>query len=252
MSSRRRFYSEHPIEGDRVTLAGAEARHALNVNRLRPGDEADLFDGSGRECRARLARAGRREAEFEVLASRQVDRELPVAITVASAIPRGRRADYLVEKLCELGAAALVPLWCERSVVDPRVRAENHLRKWSRTVIEACKQSGRNRLMRIERPLEFERMVNQTNQFDWVLICRSDADSLPIHGAEPVGSALVIVGPEGGFAPEETMAADKSGLRAFSLGPATLRTETAAAAAVVRVATCWEIGGCAETATGVE
>ena len=237
MSGVRRFYSDNPIKGDCVALAGAEAQHALNVNRMRPGDEADLFDGSGREFRARLVRVGRREAEFEVLSSQHVDRELPVAITVASAIPRGRRADYLVEKLCELGAAALVPLWCERSVVDPRVRAESHVRKWRRAVIEASKQCGRNRLMRIERPVEFARVLDAVGQFGAAWLCSPAAPDQAVREPAAWDSALVLVGPEGGFASEEAMAAEAAGLRRLSLGPSTLRTETAATAAVVRVAT---------------
>ena len=142
----RCLFSERAIEGAEAFINGPEARHALQVLRMRPGDKAVLFDGGGKEFVARLRSAGRREAVFEILEAREGMREPALGVTVACAVPKGKRADFLVEKLCELGAEEFVPLWTARATVDPRVRPDNHVAKWRRAVVEASKQCGRRRL----------------------------------------------------------------------------------------------------------
>ena len=235
MSRERRFFSEQRIDGDSVVLTGAEAHHALHVVRLRPGDTALLFDGSGAEFRARLAASGSRRATFEVIARSEPDREPDIAVAVACAVPRGKRADFLVEKCCELGAAEFIPLWCARSVVDPRVRADNHLAKWRRTAVEASKQSNRTRLTEIQPPVEFADVVGMTDNYASAWICRPGC-----HAPDPAapcghGRHLLVVGPEGGFSDEEAELACHAGFAPLSLGRTVLRVETAAIAALVRL-----------------
>jgi 16S rRNA (uracil1498-N3)-methyltransferase len=223
-----RFYINWPLAcGSQVVLRGAEAHHLAVVCRHRPGDQVFLFNGNGREYRARVCACERQQVLLEVLSEETPARELPFALEVAAPLPRGERMHFLVEKLTELGATRLVPLVTARSRITPGV---GRLEKLRRYVIEACKQCGRNRLLEITPPQE------------WLSYCRSAAGRkiLAHPGAEPASawshlrlqpaqSALAVaVGPEGGFTPQEVAAGQQAGWQLLDLGPRLLRIETAA------------------------
>ena len=154
MSSR--FYTADSIQNDRVGLVEEQAHHLLHVLRIKAGQEVTVFDGSGTEATARVESLNKREVQLEILQRRAVDRELPIELTLAVAIPKGDRQKVLVEKLVELGVTALVPITTERSVAQPNDKALGRLRK---SVIEASKQCERNRLMQIESPRTFAELV---------------------------------------------------------------------------------------------
>src|SRR6476619_4914155 len=144
-----RFYSPHPITAGCMMLDGPEAHHLLHVMRAAVGDEVTLFDGTGAEFKATVEPLRRTDAELRIVERNEIDRELPFALVVGVALPKGDRQKWLVEKLTELGVTTLVPLVAERSVAQPAGSVLDRLR---RSVIEAAKQCGRNRLMRIAEP----------------------------------------------------------------------------------------------------
>ncbi len=219
-----RFYVNSPLALGAVRIDGAEAHHLAVVCRVRPGDPIVLFNGEGQQFPALVQEVGKREVVVEVTAVELPGRELPFPLVVAAPLPKGDRAQFLVEKLTELGATAFIPLATARSVVQPR---DAKLEKLQRHVIEASKQCGRNVLMEV-RPLH-----------DWAAFCQGQ--SLPARrclahpGAAPgfarAASAVVVaVGPEGGFTDDEVVLALTAGWEAVSLGPRILRVETAALA----------------------
>ena len=145
-----RYYVDTPITGTTAQLTGHEAHHLAHVMRAKSGTEVTVFDGSGAEFSATVARVGRAEIELKVTARHEVDRELPLLLTLGVALPKGDRQRWLVEKATELGVARIVPLLTERSNDRESPAALDKLR---RAVIEASKQCGRNRLLEITSPL---------------------------------------------------------------------------------------------------
>src|SRR5438132_8018825 len=141
-----RFYVNYPLAAGRIVLEGPEARHLASVRRLRPGDPVCLFNGDGQEYSAIVTTCARKSVELNVLGQASPKRELPFPIEVAAPLPKGDRAQVLLEKLTELGVASYVPLRTARSVVHP---GETRLEKMQRHVIEASKQCGRNVLMQL-------------------------------------------------------------------------------------------------------
>lgn len=232
-----RFYTESPIDTDRATLADAEAHHLLHVMRLKVGDPVTVFDGGGAEFDARVALLGRRHVELEVTARREVDREAPAPLRLAVALPKGDRQKWLVEKLTELGVTSLTPLATERSVAAPTPGGLDKLR---RVVVEASKQCGRNRLMRIDEPLGWDAFLGASSDgaAGGKLIAHPGGGGPTSRGAGPV---LVAVGPEGGFTDDEVAAAERAGFTRLGLGAAILRVETAAVAAAT-LAGAWMRG----------
>jgi len=195
--------------------------------RAQPGDEVILFDGSGAEFAARIAAVGKRAVQLDVAERREVSRELPFALTLAVALPKGERQKWLVEKATELGVTRLVPLVTERGVAQPVEAALDRLR---RTVIEASKQCGRNRLMEIAVPRRADDYLRSTTPSATRLLADPAGQSLgQLHDQPRAGSDWhAAIGTEGGFSPGETAAATAAGWRLVSLGPRILRVETAA------------------------
>src|SRR5215831_8855509 len=139
-----RFFTPDSLAPGEYVLTGAEAHHITTVRRFGPGDRVVLFNGDGNEYAAEVVGVAKKAVTLNVLS---------VAVIVASALPKGDRADFLVEKLTELGATRFIPLLTARSVVVPK---ESAVEKFRRAVIEASKQSGRNRLMIVEAPQKWD------------------------------------------------------------------------------------------------
>lgn len=226
-----RYFVDEPISGPQTRLEDEEAHHLAHVMRARAGDEATIFDGSGAEWQARVVHVGRNSVELEVIERRDVDRELPIELTLAVALPKGERQRWLVEKAVELGVSRLVPMKSERGVAQPVDKAFSRLR---RAVVEASKQCGRNRLMDIAAPAEFGEIV----------ACSPAADAIRAvvdpHGTQSAGALLAatklaqvaeltwLIGPEGGFTEQELETARAHHWPIIDLGPRILRVETAA------------------------
>lgn len=227
-----RFYFPELQPTKTATLTGDEAHHLSRVRRLGTGAPVELFDGRGRSCRAEVANVGKHAVEL-ILGEATHEARAAVELTLASAVPKGERFDWLVEKATELGVTRLVPLITERSVVDPRSGKLDRLR---RLIIEACKQSGRSRLMTLDDPATLaDYLANERSENRFIA---HPGQSFPIPSV--LNSCALAVGPEGGFTEHEIEAAVSLGWRTLSLGPTILRIETAGiAAASVLLAPGW-------------
>ena len=233
MSSR--FFSAAPIITDNVALDGAEAHHLLNVMRAKVGDVVTLFDDSGAEFDAEIAACRRSEVELHVRARREDNRELPFALVVGVSLPKGDRQKWLVEKLTELGATTLTPLITTRGVAQP---TDSALERLHRSVIEAAKQCGRNRLMRIENPRSLGEFVDQAQLHREAQRLLAHPDGIPLSQLDRSAArpTLVTIGPEGGFTDEEVAMSVAARWQSVNLGPRILRVETAAVALAAVVA----------------
>ena len=225
-------------------LPPAQSRHVTRVLRLRSGDAVTLFNGDGSEYSAEIARIGKDAATLSVTGSRAVDREAPLAVILAQAVSGGERMDYTVQKAVELGVAGIQPLVSARSVVRlAGERAVKRLAHWQAVAIAACEQCGRNRVPRVEPPLEFHAWLALTAKAQdgaaKLLLSPRATDSLRGLARPASGVIILLAGPEGGWIPEEERAAEQTGFHPVRLGPRVLRTETAAVAALAALQAVW-------------
>jgi len=224
-----RFYCPVFEVGQASRLEGDEARHLVKVRRVAVGAEVEVFDGRGASAVAEVVQVGRDRVELRV--KRLLDGLPPAALklTLASAIPKGDRFDWLVEKATELGVDRVVPLITERSSVDPRSAKLDRLR---RAIIEASKQCRRDELMTLEEPVRWETWLGRPDPkldhrwlahpggtFPW-------AETPLVRGAR----VAVAIGPEGGFSDGEVALARSVGWETIDLTASILRVETAAMA----------------------
>ncbi|MGE0534563.1 MAG: 16S rRNA (uracil(1498)-N(3))-methyltransferase [Pirellulales bacterium] len=236
-----RYFVDEPIAGTQATLRGSEAHHLMHVMRAKPGEVVSLFDGSGAEYLARVAEVTRERVGLEIVERRELDREAPVRVTLAVALPKGDRQRWLAEKAVELGVWRLIALESSRSISKPSDGALERLR---RAVIEASKQCGRNRLMEIA-TAKWSMFLNLVPSSATRYIAHPAAATPPqMPTSQPAAAPLVssdsdqaqveivvAIGPEGGFTEAELAEAVSRGWQPLNLGPRVLRVETAAVAA---------------------
>jgi 16S rRNA (uracil1498-N3)-methyltransferase len=216
-----RFFTPEPLAPGEFLLTGPEAHHLASVRRFTAGDRITLFNGDGHEYLAEVLSTDRKRVLLNVLEVHAVSRELPFELTMAAAMPKGDRGDFLIEKLVELGVTRFVPLLTERTVVQPK---DSRLEKLNQAVIEASKQCGRNVLMTIGELTKWSDFARSAT--GWRAVLHPGlANARP---SEPCGASMIAVGPEGGFTEEEMNLAEASGWVRLSLGPRILRIETAA------------------------
>ena len=225
--TRRRFFappSAFNFTQRTITLTADEARHLREVLRLKPGDEVSVFDGAGKEFRARVAQARREFAELDLDEQIQPARpESPLQITLAVALLKGEKFDLVVQKATELGVTKIVPLITRFADIKLRDEsdASKRVARWQRIALEAAKQSGRAVVPRVELPNSFESAL--TNP----CLLFSEKGG---HGLTQIttNSVTAIIGSEGGWSDEELDQARAAGGQIVTLGGRILRAETAA------------------------
>lgn len=223
-------------------LPAPQAHHAMRVLRLKAGDAVVLFNGDGAEYAAVIVQAGRDRLALDVTGRGVVDRESPLAVTLAQAVSSGERMDYTVQKAVELGVAVIQPLSAERSVV--RLQGERAARRaehWRAVVAASCEQCGRNRLPEVPALLPFDAFLADAARRNGVLrLMLSPHSARGLRELDrPAGPIVLLAGPEGGFSPQEERAAEHAGFLPMRLGPRVLRTETAAVAALAAMQAWW-------------
>jgi len=230
VSLSERYYVDQPLQPGPVILDGPEAHHLATVCRLRAGDAVCLFNGDGGEYPARVVEILKRSVALEVEAVETPAREVSFRLEVAAPLPKGDRAQFLVEKLTELGVTSFVPLQTRRSVRQPGEAKRDRMQRW---VIEASKQCGRNVLMAVQTPVEWSGYCQRSNLPARRLLAHPGGEEWT--AVRPALDVAVAVGPEGGLTEEEVALACAAGWCPIDLGPRILRVETAALALAARI-----------------
>ena len=241
-----RFFVDMPLStGELLALPEDVARH-IQVLRMQPGDALTLFNGQGGQYEARLAELGRRSAIVEISTFAALEAEPPYRITLAQGIAGGDKMDWLIEKAIELGVSRIVPMATTRAVV--RLAGERAARRqahWQALVAAACEQCGRNRVPEVEPPRELSAWLDalpaalDDGELRLMFSPRGAQpfDALPKQA--PRATVTLLIGPEGGLAPEEEATATARGFTPIALGPRVLRTETAGMAVLAALAARW-------------
>jgi 16S rRNA (uracil1498-N3)-methyltransferase len=231
----RRIHVSHVVPGESA-LDEREAHHVRNVLRLKPPALVEVFDDAGNVGIGTLAKVDGANVTVVVEAV-EVAPQRSVSLRIASAIPKAGRADWMVEKLSELGVDAFIPLAAERSVVLPE--GKNKLDRWQRLAAEAAKQSRRRGVMQVQPLARTDDALRSAQAAGEAWQLSTAAVAVSIREIEPIGKSSMLtlfIGPEGGWSPAEIHLFEEHRVPAVSLSDATiLRVETAAIAAAAVV-----------------
>jgi 16S rRNA (uracil1498-N3)-methyltransferase len=237
---RRFFVKSKNIREDKVLINSDEAKHIVQVLRLKAKDKIKIFNENGNEYVAEIVRADKKEVIGKILEKCRLATEPPIELTLVQGLPKSNKMDFVVQKVAELGGKKIIPVITRRTIVRlDKNKAAARQRRWQKIAREAAKQSGRSIIPSIEPVTTFIQSLENIDQeglylIPWeesssgglkAILCRFAEDS-PKTGKTPK-RITVFIGPEGGFTPDEVRKAREKGAISLSLGPRLLRTETA-------------------------
>ncbi|MEM7503097.1 MAG: 16S rRNA (uracil(1498)-N(3))-methyltransferase [Pseudomonadota bacterium] len=238
--SRPRIYLSQPLEsGTTVTLSDERSHYLSRVLRLSTGAKVQAFNGGDEDFAATVLSVRKSRVELSIGESVRNTAEPSLSIRLLQGVARGERMDFVVQKATELGVRRISPVFTDFSVVKLNAeRAEKRLQHWENVVRSACEQCGRSQLPTVDRPTPLHEVLTASVGAANRLMFVPDAE-IPLRDITATDDVDILIGPEGGFSPQEQRIATAAGFRAVALGPRTLRTETAALAAIAALQTLW-------------
>jgi 16S rRNA (uracil1498-N3)-methyltransferase len=228
---RRFFVPAGTLRARHVTLGPDLAHRLARVLRFRRGDHIILTEGGAREYEVAITAISANAVTGDVVAERKPPPESPVELVLYQSLIRANRFDLVLEKGTEIGVSRFVPINAARSIVQGNgepsgARAE----RWSRIVTEAAEQCGRGRLPRIDAPVDLEGAVRDARGLKllpWEEEQRQRLTAYLRSQREHPRTVSLLIGPEGGFDPQEVALAREQGWTTVSLGRRIMRSETA-------------------------
>jgi 16S rRNA (uracil1498-N3)-methyltransferase len=241
----RFFIPPKSIHENQVILRGTIVHQIRDVLRMRAGESVILLDNSGYAHQTELVAIDRDTVRGRVTEKWKLETEPSARITLYQGLLKGQKFDWVLQKGTEIGIAAFVPVLAARCVVGSLEDVSNvRMERWERIVVEAAEQAGRASLPHLSNPTLFIHACSQAAQSGLSLITWEEEHNLGLREAlsqVPKSKAInLFIGPEGGFAEEEVIAAKEHGIIPVSLGPRILRAETAGLAAAAAI--LYELG----------
>ena len=222
----------HPKEGQKIRITG-EGLDGLTFREARPGELVTLTREGGREFRGRVLSVNRHEAWVMVFESLVPPTESSTNIILLQALPDKERMELIIQKATELGVDSIVPFKSKRSIaLEERERRQPKAHRWQSIAIKAAQQSRRGTVPLVEPYCDFSEALGYTEESDLKILLWEKERKNPLkhvlRSQEHYGKVALMVGPEGGFDPEEIRRAQERGFIPVTLGRRILRTETAA------------------------
>ena len=226
----RFFVDREALTENQIVLTGENAQHA-KVLRLKPGEEAIVCDGQGRECLCKITQCSGEGVTLEVISRQPSSGEAAVAVSVYMAFPKADKLEHVIQKATELGAYEIVAFPSARCVSKPDEKSlKKKLERWQKIAASAAEQSGRGRVPQVRTVSNFREALEQAAQADQALLFYEHEEALTLKmalSAKPYKTVSLLTGPEGGLEEKEVQQARDMGLQVCTLGKRILRCETA-------------------------
>jgi len=239
--STRLFVSGALSNDAELILQGEQARYLGRVLRSRVGDQLHVFNGEDGQWSANIENISKNAVTLRVVERDETTTESPLKIHLVQGISRGERMDFVVQKATELGIKRLTPVLTNHGIVKfDQQRAEKRQHHWQQIAISACEQCGRTRPPLVDAPIALNSWFGAKDSADSTELILKPGTKIQLASIAPPETKLcLMIGPEGGFSEREYEDAEIAGFQAVALGPRTLRTETAALAAITIAQSCW-------------
>ena len=228
------FVKDTDIIEDKAYIIGDDRFHAVNVLRLKPGEEILISDEEGHDHRCVVEGYDEEKLSLHIVESLKENHELSSELWLFQGLPKADKMELIIQKATELGVSHVVPMLTKNIVSRPDERKlSGKLKRWQAIAEAAAKQSKRSRIPIIHEPIKFTDAVSLASELDMCVMAYEDERGMEglsetIVGCIPQRSIGVMIGPEGGFDPLEQRLAAMKDIAPVSLGKRILRTETAA------------------------
>ena len=229
-----RFYTnKENVQGKIITISGDEAHHILNVMRLTDGDKIIIFDGTGSEYHSFIKESNPKSKNLvcEIIQTKRPLKETLPKVTLAQAVPKKTKMDYIVEKATELGVFEIIPIISDRTIVRPDgVSSSKKVDRWNKLAITASKQCGRVSIPIVRDFTMYKDILTKLDSYDLILMAHLEEGTFPLKEAIKEftnGNILVFIGPEGDFTEEENKGLKYENCKFVSLGNRVLKSDTA-------------------------
>jgi 16S rRNA (uracil1498-N3)-methyltransferase len=243
----RVFFPRTLEPGESLELPTDQSRYLRSVLRLKTGDTVTLFDGRGFEYSTVITEPAGSRVRLRVGAKNRIIEADAPRVTLAQALPKGAKLDWIIQKATELGAARILPFTSARSIPKiPESKGEQKLTRWRKIAAEAAEQCGRSDVPDIPGILSFEAVMDQAvpgslKIIFWETESEKSLREILVGNSSGIEEAFAVIGPEGGFTSQEIDRARAAGFVTASLGNRVLRVETAALAVLAILQ--FELGG---------
>lgn len=241
----RFFIEQDQLILDAVTITGDDAHHITRVLRLQAGDIIECVARDEHIYLVELQQIGN-TVFGKVIETTLNSQESPLQLTLFQGLAKGDKMDLVIQKAVELGVQEIIPFTSRYTVVKlTEKQAKSRQERWERIAYEAAKQSGRTRLPIVRQVQSFPEVVSNVqsriNQNEVVFLAYEGETQTGLKGLEleKPNHASILVGPEGGFSPDEAHSLTEVGAHSLSLGPRILRTETAGLVALSLLGYRW-------------
>lgn len=222
----KEFFEQAPF------LEGDDARHAAKSLRVRIGEELTVSDTKGRDYRCAVSNILLEKVELDILEVKQNETEPNVFVTLYQCLTKGDKMELIVRQAVECGVSRIVPVLSENCVSRPDEKSlVKKTERWQRIADEAAGQSGRGILPEVSHMMTLKQVADELKEVDKAFFFY-ELGGAPMQNNEGLKTAAVIIGPEGGFSPDEALMLEQNGAVVTTLGPRILRAETAPVAAL--------------------
>lgn len=223
------FVQPKNVHGDELILAEEETHHLSRILRKNKGDIIWVVDGEGTGYEVKILHISQNNVRGKIIKTRRRIGESVAEVSLAQAVLKGERFDWLVEKATEIGVRKIIPFTSDNAVT---VAGPQKINRWKRIAIASMKQSGRSIFPDITSAMSFKQVMGLGSNCNYRLIAHAGPESTSVNAVESkhqitTHKALLVVGPEGGFTKEEIEQAVECGFHPVTLGPRRLRAETA-------------------------
>jgi len=228
------FVEPNKVMGDIITIDTSDVLHITKVLRLNVGDTVTVSDSTSTDYECEIAEISKDSVLLKILSKKNIDTESNIEITVFQALPKASKMEYIIQKNTELGVVRFVPVALSRCVVKLDKKEEDKkVLRWQKISDEAAKQSGRGILPQVSGVLNLKTAVEEMKKSDLFFVPYESEDNnslKPFLKGKSPKTVSYLIGPEGGFSPDEVDYIKEQGIPLITLGKRILRTETASLA----------------------
>lgn len=220
------------VSGDTAVITGDDAAHMAKSLRMRVGEAVTVCDGIGFDYDCEIAAIAPSEVTLHVVKKTPSVSEPSVTVTLYQGLPKSDKLEWIIQKAVEMGVSEIVPVEMARSIAKMDKNNDRKQQRWQRIATEAAGQSGRGRLPMVTAPLTFAEAAKRMTNERTIVFYEGGGKPVSALVDRSTEAVSIVVGPEGGFAPEEVALLCQNGAETATLGPRILRCETAPIAAL--------------------